>query len=124
MDEETRGIHEEGDGMNARQKAKQLKKIAAQYKAEADAWRQYEATEEAKRHELEARIKTIHFIRLVTQKELECVPDDLIKRGLATEIGLALIDANLVRWKTEDVPKMCGMRYEAVIDALKQEDKA
>lgn len=109
--------------MNARQKAKQLKKIAEQYKAEAESWRQYEATEEAKRHELEARIKTIHFFRLVTQKELECVPDDLIKRGLATEIGLALIDANLVRWKTEDVQEMCGMRYEAIIEALTQEDR-
>ena len=117
--------------MNARQKAKQLKKIAALYKAEADAWRQLAnnwercaKNEATMRHEIQARVKTIHFFRLATQKELECVPDDLIKRGLATEIGRALLDANLVRWKTEDVPKMCCMRYEAVIDALKQEDKA
>ena len=109
--------------MNARQKAKQLKKIAAQYKAEADAWRQYEATEEAKRHEFEARIKTIHFFRLVTHKELEYVPEDIIKKELAAEIGWALLDANLIRWKTEDVPKMCYMRYEAITEALTQEDR-
>lgn len=110
--------------MNARQKAKQLKKIAAQYKAEADAWRQNARTETAKHHEIAAKIKTIHFFKLVTHKELEYVPEDIIKKALATEIGRALLDANLVRWKTEDVPKMCCMRYEAVIDALKQEDKA
>lgn len=109
--------------MNARQKAKQLKKIAAQYKAEADAWRQYEATEEAKRHELEARIKTIHFFKLVTHKELEYVPEDIIKKELATEIGQALLDANLIRWKTEDVQEMCCKRYAAIIDALKREDR-
>lgn len=109
--------------MNARQKAKQLKKIAAQYKAEADAWRQNARTETAKHHEIAAKIKTIHFFKLVTQKELECVPDDLIKRGLATEIGLALLDANLVRWMTEEVPEMCCMKYEAIIKALTQEDK-
>lgn len=108
--------------MNARQKAKQLKKIAAQYKAEADAWRQNARMETAKQHELEARIKTIHFFKLVTH-EFEYVPEEAIKRGLATEIGFALIDANLARWKTEEVPEMCCTRYTATIDALRQEDR-
>lgn len=130
MDEEAGGIHEEGDGMNARQKAKRLKKIAALYKAEADAWRQLAnnwercaKNEATMRHEIQARVKTIHFFKLVTHKELEYVPEDVIKRELATEIGQALLDANLIRWKTEDVPKMCCKRYAAIIEALTQEDK-
>ena len=124
MDEEARGIHEEGNGMNARQKAKQLKKIAAEYKAEADAWRQYARTEAAKHHENAAKVKTIHFFKLVTREELEYIPEETIKRELATDIGQALLDANLIRWKTEDVPKMCCKRYAAVIYALKQEGEA
>ena len=109
--------------MNARQKAKQLKKIAAQYKAEADAWRQNARTEAAKQHELAARVKTVHFFKLVTREELEYIPEKTIKRELATEIGQAVLDANLIRWKTEDVPTMCCKRYAAIIEALTQEEE-
>lgn len=117
--------------MNARQKAKQLKKIAAEYKAEADNWRQLAnnwercaKNEATKRHEIAARVKTIHFFKLVTREELKYIPEETIKRKLATEIGRTLLDANLIRWKTEDVPKMCCKRYAAVIDALTQEGEA
>ena len=109
--------------MNARQKAKQLKKIAAQYKAEADAWRQYKATETAKQHETAARVKTIYAFKMVGLEELEYVPEETIKRELSTEIGQALLDANLIRWKTEEVQWIRGMRYSAVIEALMQEDR-
>ena len=109
--------------MNARQKAKKYKKLAEKYKAEADAWRQYARTEAAKHHKTAAKVKTIHFFKLVTREELEYIPEETIKRELATDIGQALLDANLIRWKTEDVPKMCCKRYAAVIDALTQEDR-
>ena len=116
--------------MNARQKAKKLKKIAEYFKTEARAWRQLAnnwercaKNEATMRHEIAARVKTIHFFKLVSREELEYIPEDVIKRELATEIGQALLDANLVRWKTEDVPKMCCKRYAAIIDALKQEDE-
>lgn len=109
--------------MNARQKAKKYKKLAEKYKADADSWKQYAMTEAAKHHEIAAKIKTIHFFKLVTREELEYIPEETIKRKLATDIGQALLDANLIRWKTEDVPKMCCKRYAAIIDALTQEDK-
>lgn len=116
--------------MNARQKAKQLKKIVGKYKAEAEVWKHHAGAweriatnESTKRHEIEARVKTIHFFKLVGREELEYIPEDVIKRELATEIGQALLDANLVRWKTQDVPKMCCVRYAAIIDALKKEDE-
>lgn len=116
--------------MNARQKAKKLKKVAGYYKTAADSWRQLahnwercaknEATE---RHALEARIKPIYFFKLVSREEFEYIPEETIKRGLATEIGLALIDANLARWKTEEVPEMRYMRFSATIKALTQEEQ-
>lgn len=117
--------------MNARQKAKQLKKIAGYYKTEANNWRQLAGNwercakkEATMRHEIQSRVKTVHFFKLVTREDLEYIPEDVIKKELATEIGQALLDANLVRWKTQDVPKMCCTRYAAIIDVLKQEDKA
>lgn len=115
--------------MNARQKAKQLKTAVRYYKAEANDWRQLAnnwercaKNEATKRHEIEARIKPIYFFKLVSREGLEYIPEETIKRGLATEIGLALLDANLARWKTEDIPEMCYMRYTATIKALIQED--
>lgn len=117
--------------MNARQKAKQLKKIAGYFKTEARAWRQLAnnwercaKNEATMRHELQARVKTVHFFKLVTREELKYIPEDIIKKELATEIGQALLDANLVRWETEDVPKMCCTRYAAIINVLNQEDRA
>lgn len=110
--------------MNARQKAKQLKKIAAKYKAEADAWRQNARIETAKQHEIAARVKTIYTFKMVGREELEYKPEEIIKRELATEIGRALLDANLISWKTEDVQWIRGKRYAAIIEALTQEGEA
>lgn len=116
--------------MNARQKAKQLKKTARNYKAEADIWKQYAdawekfaKNEATMRHKFQARFKTIHFFKMVRLEELEYTPEETIKRELATEIGRTLLDANLIRWKTEDVPTMCCKRYAAIIEALTQEEE-
>lgn len=109
--------------MNARQKAKQLKKTARNYKAEADAWEKIAKNEATMRHKLQARFKAIHFFKMVRLEELEYTPEETIKRDLATEIGQALLDANLISWKTEDVPKMCCKRYAAIINALTQEEE-
>ena len=109
--------------MNARQKAKQLKKTARNYKAEADAWEKFAKNEATMRHKLQARFKAIHFFKMVRLEELEYTPEETIKRDLATEIGQTLLDANLISWKTEDVPKMCCKRYAAIINALTQEEE-
>lgn len=123
MDEEAGGIHEEGDGMNARQKAKQLKKIAAEYKAEADAWRQYARTEAAKHHETAAKVKTVHFCKLIPNEQLLYMPEDVIKKEIATDIGQTLNDENLIRWRVEDAGPMNCRRFSGKLDVLTQEER-
>lgn len=116
--------------MNARQKAKQLKKIAAEYKAEADNWRQLAnnwercaKNEATKRHEIAARVKTIHFFKLVTREELKYIPEETIKRELATEIGRTLLDANLIRWRVEDAGPMNCRRFSGKLEVLSHEEE-
>lgn len=109
--------------MNARQKAKQLKKIAAEYKAEADAWKQYARTEAAKHHETAAKVKTVHFCKLIPNEQLLFMPEDAIKKEIATDIGQTLNDENLIRWRLEDAGPMNCRRFSGKLEVLSYEEE-
>lgn len=109
--------------MNARQKAKKYKKLAEKYKADADSWKQYARTEAAKHHETAAKVKTVHFCKLIPNEQLVYMPEDVIKKEIATDIGQTLNDENLIRWRVEDAGPMNCRRFSGKLEVLSHEEE-
>lgn len=109
--------------MNARQKAKKYKKLYEEYKADADSWKRYARTEAAKHHETAAKVKTIHFIKLIPNEAFLKVPKEIIEKEIVESLGQTICDEKLIRWKKEDVDEMCCVRISGELDVLSQEEK-
>lgn len=50
------------------------------------------------------------------------MPEDAIKKEIATDIGQTLNDENLIRWRVEDAGPMNCRRFSGKLDVLTQED--
>lgn len=109
--------------MNARQKAKKYKKLMDQYKAEADGWKQYARREAAKQHETAAKVKTIHFSKLIPCETLAYMTEEEIKKEIASDLWQELFDHHLIRWKTEDAVIMRCKRFAGTVDILTPEEE-
>lgn len=109
--------------MNARQKAKKYKRLAEKYKADAEGWKQYARKEAAKHHETAVKIRTVYFCKLIPKEQLLYMPDDAIKKELATDIGQTLNDENLIRWRVDDAGPMNCIRFSGKLEVLIQEER-
>lgn len=110
--------------MNARQKAKKYKKLAEKYKADADSWKQYARTEAAKHHETAAKVKTIHFNKLIPNETLACMTEEEIKKEIASDLWQVLFDNHLIRWRIDAAEIMHCKRFAGTVEVLTQEGAA
>ena len=108
--------------MNARQKAKKYKKLAEKYKADAESWKRYARKEAAKHHETAAKVKTVHFCKLIPNEQLLYMPEDAIKKDIATDVGQTLNDEHLIRWRLEDDGPMNCIRFLGKLEVLSYEE--
>ena len=101
--------------MNARQKAKKYKRLVAEYKPIVDAYHRLIALDNFNRQAIPYDIKELRYVRLFSNRELVQLPETLIKREMAMDIGLSILENSGIHFKVEDRPELYSKQFTAKI---------
>ena len=101
--------------MNARQKAKKYKKLVAEYKPIVDAYHRLIAVDKFNTQAIPYDIKDIRYVRLFNKWDLAQLPETVIKREMAMDIGLSILENSGIHFKVEDRPELDSKQFTAKI---------